>query len=145
MKFADEFELQAAITYWLQSKGHNVQREVHCGGGRVDILTDEHLIEVKPYLTRDAQFQALGQLQTYDNEYPDHQKVIAGLLPTNNKPALSTANRIEGEGVHVWFMDQDADFVQFCDRGAVKAHQRVPQWQVFAGVACIVVGLILLF
>ncbi|MEM6598978.1 MAG: PD-(D/E)XK nuclease domain-containing protein [Cyanobacteria bacterium P01_C01_bin.69] len=117
MKFKTEADLQAAISAWLQSKGQATQREVETGGGRVDILTRSYLIEVKPKLTRSAQFQALGQLQTYDQRFPRHQKVIAGLLPSDRKSALATANRIRKDGVEVWFMDAMPEFLVFMGQG----------------------------
>lgn len=113
MNFENEADLQAAIAAFLVSKGHNAQREVPTGGGRVDILTERYLIEVKPKLSRSAQFQALGQLSTYDNRFPKYQKVIAGLTPSSTDSAYSTAERIRADGVEVWFMDSIPEFVTF--------------------------------
>ncbi|MEO1208618.1 MAG: hypothetical protein AAFX78_03665 [Cyanobacteria bacterium J06638_20] len=113
MNFKNEAELQEAIAAWLNQRGHQSQREVKTGGGRVDILTSQHLIEVKPKLSRSAQFQALGQLQTYDKRFPRHQKVIAGLTPSSASSAYTTATRIREDGVEVWFMDSMPEFVRF--------------------------------
>mgnify|MGYP001791445004 CR=1 FL=1 len=99
MKFNSEADLQAEVAAWLQSEGHSVQQEVDAGGARVDILTQHYLIEVKPRLPPNALFQASGQLQTYAQRYPHHQKVIAGLMPSDRNRAVATAQRIQADEV----------------------------------------------
>ena len=47
MEFANEREIQDALIEFLLSEGHNVEDEVTCDGGRVDILTDDYIIECK--------------------------------------------------------------------------------------------------
>lgn len=128
MKFESEAELQEAITAWLDQQGHQAQREVKAGGGRVDIITSHYLIEVKPKLSRSAQLQALGQLQIYDKRFPRHQKVIAGLTPPKTSSAYATADRIREDGVEVWFMDSMPEFVTFVtgQGQTAKLHHNVP-------------------
>ena len=80
-----EEDLQKAIASRLIEYGYNVQTEVKCNGGFIDIATDFDggtIVELKKYLTRDTIFQATGQLHLYGkgNKY----KLLAmGFLPSN--------------------------------------------------------------
>lgn len=94
-----EEDLQKAIASRLIEYGYNVQTEVKCNGGFIDIATDFDggtIVEVKKYLTRDTIYQAAGQLHLYGigNEY----KLLAmGFLPFNEsdqQQAKTTASMV---------------------------------------------------
>ena len=94
-----EEDLQKAIASRLIEYGYNVQTEVKCNGGFIDIATDFDggtIVEVKKYLTRDTIYQAAGQLHLYGigNGY----KLLAmGFLPSNDgdqQQAKTTASMV---------------------------------------------------
>ena len=51
---------------------------------RIDLLTDNQIIEIKRY-SKDKMFNAIGQLLTYATFYPNHEKIIhlLGIIPKN--------------------------------------------------------------
>lgn len=51
----------------------NPVKEVMTDFGRIDILTDKHLIETKFYT---GYKEALGQVLSYSDDYPEHEKII---------------------------------------------------------------------
>jgi len=116
MSFENEAELQEFLAIALQNLGHENEREVSTasGGGRIDILSDQYAIEVKPKLTRSALFQASGQIQSYQSSFPGRQMVIAGIAPSGEsayKSAKNTAQVIEKEnGILTWFVDEMPEF-----------------------------------
>ena len=94
-----EEDLQKAIASRLIEYGYEVQTEVKCNGGFIDIATDFDggtIVEVKKYLTRDTIYQAAGQLHLYGigNRY----KLLAmGFLPSNEgdqQQAKTTASMV---------------------------------------------------
>lgn len=114
MQFRDEYELQAAVADWLEDLGYSISLEVPAGGGRVDILTDEHLIEIKPTLNRNSLYQAAGQLGTYKSEYPSHIPVIAGLTPSDENSSRNIAAILENtQNIEVWYLDDSQEFIDF--------------------------------
>jgi hypothetical protein len=116
MKFANESELQGFISSALHQLGHENMREVftESGKGRIDILSAQYAIEVKPKLTRGSLFQAAGQVQSYMSSFPGRRLVIAGVSPSGDeayRSAKSTAQVIEQEnGIVVWFVDEMPQF-----------------------------------
>lgn len=110
MPFRNEAELRRAIAVWLQSKGEQPQQEVSVLRGRIDILTSQHVIEVKPILSYRALFQAVGQLVAVAPS--GLTPVVAGFTPPKNRErSFSVAEGIRAKGFQVWFMDQDEGFL----------------------------------
>ena len=55
------------------------KKEVKVPNGRIDILTDEYIIEAKYKTTRSSLFSAIGQLNYYKTFFPDRKlKIISG-------------------------------------------------------------------
>lgn len=102
MNFKNEDELQLFI--------HKViggQREVTFSSGkRIDILTSNYAVEVKPKLTRDSIYQAMGQLLAYQRFIGERQLVIAGMTPSDESSSLSTAREAKASGIEVWYVDK---------------------------------------
>ena len=114
MDFNTERELQTFLNDFFESLGYSTRMEISLeDGGRVDLLTDHHLIETKLTLTRSSIFQAAGQLQTYRSYFPNHRHVIAGLSPTNFDDANAAAQRVRDNGIEVWFVDRLDDFIEY--------------------------------
>ena len=74
--FDDEKELQTLYGEYLEWLGYDVELEVSDGVGRIDILTDEHLIECKHYLTTDNGHKAHGQVDYYRRIFPSREPQI---------------------------------------------------------------------
>ena len=125
MNFNSERELQEFLANWLSTLGHQCNLEVPAGGGRIDILTQKYLIEVKLNLSRKNLNEAAGQVRTYEVGYPSHQVVIAGLTPSSGKEeSRNMAIRLESVGLEVWYLDQVHQFVDFVDE---QSYQQEPE------------------
>ncbi|MDJ0704954.1 MAG: SH3 domain-containing protein [Leptolyngbyaceae cyanobacterium MO_188.B28] len=74
--FKNERELQETFGDFLESLGHAVTLEITTAEGRIDILTNQYLIECKHHLNRKNGYEAIGQLVSYSAYYPHHQKII---------------------------------------------------------------------
>lgn len=99
----------------LQEFVHSViggRREVTFPSGkRIDVLTNLYAVEVKPKLTRDAIYQAMGQLMAYKRFVGDRELVIAGITPKDEKSSISTAKEAKASGISVWYVDKMEIFV----------------------------------
>lgn len=116
MDFNSERELQKFLAEWLSTLGHRCDLEVPAGGGRIDILTQQYLIEVKLTLSRRNLNEAAGQVRTYEVDYPGHQVIIAGLTPSSGQEeSCNMAGRLKSAGLDVWYLDQIHQFVDFVD------------------------------
>lgn len=107
MEFFDEYAVQAFINYVVGGV-----REVSlAGNGRIDILSDQLAIEVKPWLEPSAIDLAAGQLARYGVHVGGRRRIIAGLTPKNYSQAvMDRAAAQEATGVEVWFIDQMPEF-----------------------------------
>jgi hypothetical protein len=103
MKFKKESELQEFLHYVLGGT-----REVWLAPeSRVDLETDDCLIEVKRQLDRAGLDSAAGQLSRYSPYSGGRRLVIAGCTPTNYTDSIRRL--IEGHrkgGLEVWIVDQ---------------------------------------
>lgn len=70
--------------------------EVSTPAGKIDVLTETHVIEVKDYKGWKS---AIGQVQAYSESYPKRQKAIylIGKTPNNLKQILKTCKRLNIE------------------------------------------------
>lgn len=75
-----ERALQKAYCEHLTTSGVQCREEVIVGRGRVDVLTDSRVIEMKASATRGALFQAIGQLMYYMQFFPGRTPEI--VVPT---------------------------------------------------------------
>ncbi|EKU98130.1 hypothetical protein Lepto7375DRAFT_7391 [Leptolyngbya sp. PCC 7375] len=104
---------------YLQEFIHSVTggtREVEMpDGSRVDVITRDAVIEVKPKLTRSALLQAMAQAQIYGSHHPDKRRVIAGCTPSDEEASYTTADRIRSQGIEVWYVDQMREFQEAWD------------------------------
>jgi hypothetical protein len=115
MQFKNEAHLQEFLHHALIGMGVKNKREVVTdNGSRIDILSDQWAIEVKPVLHRSALFQSAGQMSVYKSSFPGRELVLAGIAPSSEpslKSAIATAARIQKEmGIQVWFIDQMPEF-----------------------------------
>ena len=130
MLFENEDELQYFIARFFNEHGDTAQREIVTEKGRIDILTSRYLIECKLHLSYDNLYKANGQLARYCRVYPGHQPVIAGLCPKSGEiPAANLANGLREDGICVWFIDQEPDFVHFYNQ--LYASPAYPSWLEF--------------
>lgn len=68
----------------LRKQGHTVQRQVLCGAGKADIVTESAVYEIKKTLRRDELFKALGQVLLYREALGNHLRpVIVGHCAPN--------------------------------------------------------------
>jgi hypothetical protein len=123
MQFKNEAQLQEFLHHALIGMGVKNKREVVTdNGSRIDILSDQWAIEVKPVLHRSALFQSAGQMSVYKSSFPGRDLVLAGLAPSSEvglKSAITTAARIQKEmGIQVWFIDQMPEFQEAYVSGA---------------------------
>lgn len=65
----------------LESHGIDYRRQVGIPNGRIDVLTDTHIIEIKNGSDRSGIFEAIGQLKYYSWFYPHLQQKI--VVPEN--------------------------------------------------------------
>ncbi len=77
-----DFKVEADLTEYLLinhffGANENIT-ELNCATGRVDILTDNELIEVKRELSRKNIHSAIGQLMLYKNFFKGRKLTIAG-------------------------------------------------------------------
>jgi hypothetical protein len=125
MDFNSERQLQECLADWLSTLGHHCTLEVSAGGGRIDILTQRYLIEVKLTLSRRTINEAAGQARPYEHDYPNHQVVIAGLTPSSGQEeSYNMAKRFRSIGLQVWYLDQMQQFVDFV---AEQTYQPEPE------------------
>ena len=112
MEFRSEGELRDFLISYLESIGEECFKEFTLpNGGRVDILTENYIIECKPILNRASLDQAAGQLLgRYIRYFPEHQAVIAGLASENGR---TTAASLSSGGTQVWFIDEIEDIQDF--------------------------------
>jgi hypothetical protein len=102
MYFATEKELQDYAVAYLHAKGFKCRTEVRVGsrtGGRIDILTEDHLIECKLTLNRKTAYEAIGQLQYYKSNIKGDRQLII-LACYIKRPELISL--IENAGIDLW-------------------------------------------
>lgn len=118
MQFENEKELQQFIaSTFAAMKDPTVVLEPETKRKhRLDVLTSQYAIEVKPVLTREAITQAAGQLVAYKEFYEDgkRQPVIAGLAPNGEAARVTSDNYVSvyaEQGIEVWYVDETQDFI----------------------------------
>lgn len=117
MEFASPNELQEFLARWLEDHGHSVHRHVSCNDHHeVDILTQAYTIECQPILTPTSLWMAADSLQGCQNQFPEHQPVIAGLSPDATEETQLTLEEIQKSGIEVWFVDQMPPFLEYYDQ-----------------------------
>ncbi|EGQ8244497.1 ParB/RepB/Spo0J family partition protein [Vibrio parahaemolyticus] len=79
-----DFEVEADLVEFLLKNhffdGNKNSTELFCVTGRVDILTDNEIVEVKRTLTRKNIQLAIGQLMLYKNFFKSRKLTIAGMF-----------------------------------------------------------------
>ncbi|MET2850138.1 ParB N-terminal domain-containing protein [Vibrio owensii] len=79
-----DFEVEADLVEFLLKHhffdGNKNSTELFCVTGRVDILTDNEIVEVKRTLTRKNIQLAIGQLMLYKNFFKNRKLTIAGMF-----------------------------------------------------------------
>ncbi|MGB3311920.1 MAG: hypothetical protein WBG32_04885 [Nodosilinea sp.] len=101
MEFSTEKELQAYAVNKLQRKGIKCQAEFPVGTqeGRIDILTDEHIIECKLSLNRKNAYEAIGQLNHYKNFIQEEKELV---ILTAHISSSNLKKIIENTGIKIW-------------------------------------------
>ena len=88
----------------------NAQTEVQCPYGRVDIVTDDTIYEVKSgILTPTRLFEAIGQLSMYGLHYYGYRKVIVFDFYSSVPKNISALSAM---GIEAWTID-DASVIRF--------------------------------
>jgi hypothetical protein len=118
IEFASAEELRTALGRWLEDYGHSVHHQVPCpGGGVVDLLTPFYAIFCPANLTPPELWTTVDAIQAHRDHFPDQRFVIAGLTPEADwEVAYEIAEQIKAKAIEVWFLDQNAPFVDFCTR-----------------------------
>jgi hypothetical protein len=101
MEFSTEKELQTYAANKLQRKGIKCQTEFSVGiqEGRIDILTDEHIIECKLSLNRKKTYEAIGQLNHYKNCIKKEKELV---ILTTYISSFGLKKIIENAGIKLW-------------------------------------------
>lgn len=112
VEFDNEDDLQEFIHDYIGG-----EREVWLdSANRIDILTDDYAIEVKPFLTPASLNQAAGQLTRYRPLIADRKLVIAGLTPASVTTTVQNlVSSYQAAGIRVWFVDQMDEFIDHWD------------------------------
>jgi len=71
-----EESLESAVISQLQAQGKDCLRQVQCAGGRIDILTDTAIYELKHEFGRDAVLKGIGQLLVYGLSFSQHRRYL---------------------------------------------------------------------
>lgn len=113
MIFNNEEELQDFLIAYLESRGFNCYKEFTLPSrGRIDILTNHHVIECKHILNSVNLDKAAGQLLgRYMPYFREHKPIIAGLSSESGR-TVAESLRNDG-GVEVWFIDEIEDIKNF--------------------------------
>jgi hypothetical protein len=115
IEFACSEDLQTALGRWLEDYGHSVHSQVPCpDGGKVDLLTPLYAIFCPPSLSPSDLWATVDAIEPKQAHFPDQRLVIAGLTPeTDWEMAADIADQIKPKGIEVWFLDQNASFIEF--------------------------------
>lgn len=90
------------------------KKEVACEAGRVDIVSDDEIVEVKRILNRSSVFSAVGQIYIYSQFFPKKKLVIAGKLHEDL------------ERISQYVLNQGIDIVTICpSTGEIVRHRGV--------------------
>jgi hypothetical protein len=73
-----EDDIETIFDIKLCGEGNRTNRQVRCIGGRIDILSQDTIYEIKRHLTLDKMHEGLGQLIIYSHSYPEHKLVLVG-------------------------------------------------------------------
>lgn len=112
MEFVNEDALQEFIHDYIGG-----EREVWLNSAnRIDILTDDHAIEVKLSLTPASLNQAASQLTRYRPLVTGRKLVIAGMTPASVTTRVQNlVSSYRAAGIRVWFVDQMDEFIDHWD------------------------------
>jgi hypothetical protein len=118
LDFASSEDLRTALGRWLEDYGHSIHRQVPCpDGGVVDLLTPIYAIFCPPTLTPSDLWATVDIIQARQQHFPDQRPVIAGLTPEADwEGAFEIAEQVKAKGIEIWFLDQNASFVQFYNK-----------------------------
>jgi hypothetical protein len=105
-------DIEEALLIKLIRKGkENVQRQVVCEGGKIDLMTEDSIYEIKYRLSRDSIQKAIGLLLTYHEYYPEKQMIMTGIESIDTKsfvPILKKVNiKLEIWGPENWEKEID--------------------------------------
>ena len=118
IEFASSEDLRTALGRWLEDHGHSVHYQVPCPNEAVvDLLTPTYAIFCPQGLAPPDLWATVDVLHAQQAHLPDHHLVIAGLTPASDREAASEiAEQVISKGIEVWFLDQNAPFVEFYQR-----------------------------
>jgi hypothetical protein len=86
--------LQKKYCELLSKKGISFKEQVPVPNGRIDVLTDNHIIEIKKDTYVNVLLQAIGQLKYYSIFFPAHSLkiIVPSIVSTNMKNILDRLN-----------------------------------------------------
>jgi len=90
--FTSEKQFEDAICAYLTRCGIPFKTQIQCYSGRLDILTDNYLIELKLTYTESELRHAIGQVVTYglEEQYRDKRKIVLfPIIPQGNEKVYS--------------------------------------------------------
>ena len=98
-----EGDIEKEIAQSLRNQGHRVRRQVRCGTGVADIVTEEAVYEVERTLTHGSLFEGIGQALIYRQSInPELKAIVIGRKSSENiKPIIKNA-KIIGVEVQIW-------------------------------------------
>ena len=96
-------QFQGTETLYQQQIHHNYggEREVYTPVGRIDLLTDEYIVEVKE---SKCWKHAIGQVLCYDQYKPGRQKVIALFGKISNKLKGEVEYCCSNLDIDIWWL-----------------------------------------
>ena len=102
-----EAEIEVVLLHILEASNIPHQHQVSCEYGRIDVLTDTAIFEVKRAPTNHYLKQAVGQLATYQQAYPHVKKLI--MVTTEVAAADISTEMVKKLGVPVLILPTAID------------------------------------
>ncbi len=101
----NERDIEEALLMKLIRKGKkNIQRKVGCEGGKINLLTEDSIYEIKYRLSRDNIQKAIGQLLTYHEFYPEKRMIVTGIESIDTKSFVPILKKINIK-LEIWGPD----------------------------------------
>lgn len=94
--------IQTKLVEQFRNEGQHPKIEVETPNGKIDILTDDYIIEIKKY---NGYKHALGQLLAYAQEYPNHKKIIYLFDKPHNKDLTAIKNLFDNFAIEVYLIE----------------------------------------
>lgn len=96
-----EEQLETKLCEILTSKQISYKRQYHCVSGRIDVMTQDTIYEIKRYITRNSFFEAYGQLNVYNASFERKKKLALVYAKTDWKNMAKKAKFLNLELIQI--------------------------------------------